>query len=91
MNKQNQSEPSIQTVGRNIRRWREHYEMKCEDLASKIGICKASLSKIENGQTNITVNRITQIATALELTSQLLLTSDPQSIVKQFVNQQTNI
>lgn len=79
------SQPSLETIGRNIRRWREHREMKCEDFAAKIGLCKASLSKIENGQTDLSIKRIFAIAMALGLTTKQLCYIDPQTIVTQWL------
>jgi transcriptional regulator with XRE-family HTH domain len=67
------------------RRWREHREIKCEDFAHRIGLCKASLSKIENGQTRITLERVAEIAEVLGLTEQQLLYSDPQVIIARWL------
>ena len=79
--KQNLNEPSIKTIGRNIRRWREFREMKGEELAQRIGLTKGSLSNIENGKTDLTLNKIEEIAGVLGLTAHHLLSSDPQSII----------
>lgn len=85
MRKHNSEKPSIETIGRNIRRWREHREIKCEDFAVQIGLCKASLSKIENGQTDLTLQRVTEIANALGITIHQLLFNDPQTIVDKWL------
>ncbi len=81
MTKYNQGYQLIQTIGRNIRRWRELHEMKGEELAQKIGINKASLSNIENGKTDVTLHKLEKIAKVLNLSMNQLLFSDPQSII----------
>lgn len=77
----NPDKPSLETIGRNIRRWREHKEIKCEDFAAQVNMCKGLLSKIENGQTDLPTKRISEIANASGLTSYQLCNSDPQWIV----------
>ena len=52
-------------IGRNIRRNREMAEMKQEVLAQKLSITASALSQIETGKTDVSVDRIEQIATAL--------------------------
>ena len=52
-------------IGRNIRRKRELAEMKQEVLAQKLNITASALSQIETGKTDMSVDRIEQIATAL--------------------------
>ena len=85
MSSQNFNQPSLETIGRNIRRWREQKEIKCEDFAEQIGLCKGSLSIIENGQTDLPTKRISEIAKALDLTSYQLCYTDPQFIVEQWI------
>ncbi len=80
MNANTANEPSIKTIGRNIRRWRELREMKGEDLAHKISINKASLSNIENGKTHLSLQKLAHIASASDLTLQQLISTDPQSV-----------
>ena len=52
-------------IGRNIRRNREMAELKQEVLAQKLNITASALSQIETGKTDMSVDRIEQIATAL--------------------------
>ena len=52
-------------IGRNIRRHREMAEMKQEVLANTLGISACALSQIETGKTDVSVERIEQIAEAL--------------------------
>lgn len=88
--KQNSTETSVQTIGRNIRRWRQLREMKGDELAHFIGINKASLSNIENGKTDLNLCKLEEIAKALDLTVHQLMFSDPQSIVTLAQNPHSN-
>jgi transcriptional regulator with XRE-family HTH domain len=56
-----------ETIGFNIKAWREVKGVKQEWLATKIGLGKSSLSQIENGITEITVSRLSEIADVLEI------------------------
>ena len=55
------------SIGYNIRKWRELKGIKQSQLARQLGITCAALSNIENDKTNLTLQRITQIAVCLEL------------------------
>jgi transcriptional regulator with XRE-family HTH domain len=55
------------TVGRNIRAWRELKGLKQEYLATKVGICKSTLSYIENGVSDVGITRLAEIAAELEI------------------------
>lgn len=52
-------------IGRNIRRHREMAEMKQEVLAQMLNITASALSQIETGKTDVSVDRVEQIAVAL--------------------------
>ncbi|MGI8950094.1 MAG: helix-turn-helix domain-containing protein [Chitinophagaceae bacterium] len=67
-------------IGRNIKKWREFKGIKQDTLAQKLGITSAALSQIENGKSDISINRVEQIAEALEIDI-LLLLSNPQQAV----------
>jgi transcriptional regulator with XRE-family HTH domain len=69
-------------TGSNIRKWRILKNMKQEDLAEEIDISLVSLSKIENGKTNIPLSRLFDIAVALGIHIQLLF-SDPFIVIQQ--------
>jgi|SRR6478609_2060660 len=64
----------------NIKRWREFKGIKQEELAKKLKITAAALSNIENGKIDITISRIQQIAEALQLNFEFLLSS-PQEVI----------
>lgn len=56
-----------ETIGSNIKAWREIKGIKQEWLATKIDLGKSSLSQIETGKTEITVSRLSEIAMVLEI------------------------
>lgn len=56
-----------------IRAWREHKQIKINTLAKKIGISPTSLSQIENGKRNPTIDTLRTIAKALEVDLDMLI------------------
>lgn len=56
-----------------IRAWREHKQIKMNELAKKVGISPAYLSQIENGKRNPTIDTIKSIAKELNLEVELLI------------------
>jgi transcriptional regulator with XRE-family HTH domain len=67
------------SIGANIGHWRRLKGLKQEDLAIRAGISATSMSLIENGESDISFSRIEDIANALEVQVQQLL-SNPQQI-----------
>ena len=66
-------------VGDNIRTWRELKGLKQVDLAQRIDISPEALSNIENGVSKPNIERLEDIADALEIeVSQLLI--NPQQL-----------
>ena len=62
-------------IGRNIRRHRESLGIKQGILAVQLKITPSALSQIETGKTDISVDRIEQIAEALKLSFYELMTT----------------
>lgn len=54
-------------VGANIKRIREEKHVKQQDLAAMCNYEKSNFSKIESGETNITLKTLNKIAVALEI------------------------
>ena len=54
-------------VGENIRLWREFNGIKQDDLATKLGITKGALSKIENEITNVNIHTFEDVAELLKI------------------------
>ncbi|WP_405093177.1 helix-turn-helix domain-containing protein [Micromonospora sp. NBC_01392] len=61
-------------VARNVRRFRQERQLSLGDLARRAGLSKQTLSKIEQGSGNPTVDSLGAIADALQLTVRRLLT-----------------
>lgn len=64
-------------IGSNIRKWRNIKDIKQKDLANALNLSEAAVSNIENDVTNITVTQLEDIAIALNVSIEQLL-SDPQ-------------
>ena len=62
-------------IGRNIRRHREALGVRQGALAQQLKITPSALSQIETGKTDISVDRIDQIAGALNLSFYELITT----------------
>jgi transcriptional regulator with XRE-family HTH domain len=62
-------------IGRNIRRHRESLGIRQGALAVQLKITPSALSQIETGKTDISVDRIEQIAAALKLSFYELMTT----------------
>jgi transcriptional regulator with XRE-family HTH domain len=62
-------------IGRNIRRHREALGVRQGALAQQLSITPSALSQIETGKTDISVDRIEQIAGALNLSFYELITT----------------
>lgn len=73
--------PTSFEVGNIIRKLRilKGYH-KQQDFAEKLGISVVSVSKIENGKTDIKLSRLCLIAEVLEINIELLF-SDPQHLI----------
>lgn len=56
-----------------IRAWREHKQIKMNELAKKVGISSAYLSQIENGKRNPTIDTLKAIATELDIEVEMLI------------------
>ena len=56
-----------------IRAWREHKQIKMNQLAKKVGISSSYLSQIENGKRNPTIDTLKAIARELEIDIDMLI------------------
>lgn len=61
-------------VARNVRRYRMERAMSLGDLARRSGLSKQTLSKIEQGVGNPTVETLSQLGAALDVSTRRLLT-----------------
>ena len=56
-----------------IRAWREHRQLKMNELSKKAGISSAYLSQIENGKRNPTIDTLKAIAKQLKIDIDMLI------------------
>lgn len=63
-------------IGHKIKRYRELRNYSQDYLASKLGISQNAYSKIETNQTKLRVDRLKQIAAALEIPEEELINSE---------------
>ncbi len=56
-----------------IRAWREHKNIKMNELSKKVGISPAYLSQIENGKRNPTIDTLKAIARELDIDIDMLI------------------
>lgn len=56
-----------------IRAWREHKQIKMNELARRVGISSAYLSQIENGKRNPTIDTLKSIAKELNIDIEMLI------------------
>ena len=56
-----------------IRAWRNHKQIKMNELAKKVGISSAYLSQIENGKRNPTIDTLKAIAEELNIDIEMLI------------------
>lgn len=71
------------TVGERIKSRREQLGWKQDDLASKAGISKSFLSDLENGKRNVGADKLLDIARALSLSLDYLMTGKDSMNTKQ--------
>ncbi|MEU4233250.1 XRE family transcriptional regulator [Nonomuraea sp. NPDC026600] len=71
----------LQALAENIRALRAMHGLSLSQLAERSGIAKATLFKIERGQTNPTLDTLTAIAETFDVTVIDLLTMAPSPVV----------
>lgn len=67
-------------IGTNIRKWRVLKGYKQDTFAQLIGVSKATLSKIENDKQKVSIPRLQEIATCLNLNATMLF-KDPSDLL----------
>jgi transcriptional regulator with XRE-family HTH domain len=71
-------------VYNNIRKLRELATLKQQDVASQLGISQKAYSKIENGETEITLSRLQKLSEIFKTTLQNLLEFDEKYIYNNY-------
>ena len=64
-------------IGERIRQIRKQRGITQQELAEKLDVSFQQVQKYESGQTNMTVNRLSRLADALEITPELLFRKEP--------------
>src|SRR3979411_473402 len=54
-------------IGRNVRKLRQQQGLTVAEMATRVGISKAMLSKIENAQTSCSLTTLSRLATGLDV------------------------
>jgi transcriptional regulator with XRE-family HTH domain len=87
----------MNNIGNNIRTFRELKNLSQEYMAEALGLTQGTLSRIENGQTSVKMDRLQLIADFLEVDLSTLLAANNfnftfNSITSQsgYINNQTN-
>lgn len=70
------------TVGKNIKRLRVSLRLTQDNMAYELGITKSSYSKIERGETNVSIDRLSQIAKVLETDINTLVSESKKTTPK---------
>ena len=63
----------LKTFGANLRRFRNEKGLSQRDLYALCNIDNAEISRMENGEVNVTLNTLTQLAEALDISAWMLL------------------
>lgn len=66
--------PDYSVIGRRIRNTRLQRNLKQEELADKIDVSVAFMSRVERGKSQVNLKRLTQIAEVLNVSPGFLLT-----------------
>lgn len=66
--------PDYSVIGRRIKTVRLEHNLKQEELADKLDVSIAFLSRIERGNSKISLKRLTQIAELLDISPGYLIT-----------------
>jgi len=72
----------IKNIAGNIRKIREYKNYTQDYLASKLKISQNAYSKIELGYSKLTVERLFQISSILEVEATQLISLSPQDLIK---------
>jgi transcriptional regulator with XRE-family HTH domain len=71
----------LNRIGLRLTRRRQELGLSQRALAGRLGITGANITRIENGQQNVTIGTLHRIATELDMTVEELIVEEPQSTV----------
>lgn len=69
-------------IGNNIRNIRELKNLKRSYVAGKLGLTVSALGRIERGESEISLSRLTEIAEILEVQIEDIMTFNPNEVLK---------
>jgi transcriptional regulator with XRE-family HTH domain len=72
-------EGAVEPIARNLRRWRTTREMTLSALAEQAGVAKSTVSLIERGQGNPSIDTVWALAAALGVPFASLFHEEPQA------------
>lgn len=78
-------------IGDKLRTLRDLHGIKQEDIAQRLGISQNTYSKLETGETDLTISRLEEIAKIYNLKPMDLFNFDPKYIIHQMHNQSVTI
>lgn len=78
-------------LGTNIKKYRTSKGWNQEALAKKVRLKKETISRVENGRQNISIDNLLKIAAALGVSLEELSMENPSSIPLRFVISEHNI
>jgi transcriptional regulator with XRE-family HTH domain len=73
-------------VGRNLAKFRKLRDIKASDIAERIGMKESAYSKYERGESQITIELVQKIATALDVDPISILTASPENFIESISN-----
>jgi len=72
-------EQLLNRIGLRLTRRRQELGLSQKALATKLGITDANITRIENGQQNVTIGTLCKLAKALDITVEELIVAEPKS------------
>jgi transcriptional regulator with XRE-family HTH domain len=63
----NKTKDVLDFIATNVRKYRKHKNLTLDDLAERSNVHKNYLSRLENGDANITINKLVDICSALDI------------------------
>jgi transcriptional regulator with XRE-family HTH domain len=69
----------LNRIGLRLTRRRQELGLSQKALAARLGITDANITRIENGQQNVTITTLCKLAKALDMTVEELIVAEPKS------------
>jgi transcriptional regulator with XRE-family HTH domain len=69
----------LNRIGLRLTRRRQELGLSQRALAARLGITSANVTRIENGQQNVTIGTLWRLAAELDMTVEELIVAEPRS------------